>query len=115
MKPAKKALEFLLSLDEEKLVEAAASLGMPELTYLERALIARAEAVKEFNKVKEDFNHRYQTLTYQIESVCDHQWGETENHGNDHDGWSRVKITYYHSRTCTVCGKKEEFTSTSDY
>lgn len=110
-----KALEFLLSLDEDKIIEAAEKAGMPDLSYLERCIIARTELQKQFALLQKDFYEKLEALTKQIESECIHEWGETENLGDDHDGWSRVKITYYHRRTCKVCGKVDDFTSTSDY
>lgn len=110
-----KALEFLASLDEDKIIDAAEKAGMPDLTYLERAIIARDKLQKEFAIAQEEFYARYNALTKQIENECSHTWGVTENLGNDHDGWSKVKITYYHRRTCKICGKVENFTSTSDY
>lgn len=114
MKPADKALEFLKSLDEDKILEVAQEAGMPELPYLERLIIRRCKLVKEFRVAQEDFNHTYKSLTESIEQRCQHDWTEPELICDNSTKWSDVKLVATYRRKCKVCEKLDIFTKTSD-
>lgn len=55
-------------------------------------------------------------LDAQVEALCDacpHDWEELSR-GDDHDGYSRVAITYYVTYRCRVCDKRKTDTTTSE-
>jgi hypothetical protein len=63
----------------------------------------KAKIAKLYDQIKE------------VQAECPHDWEVVDSY-NDHDGWSRVTITYYERRKCRVCEKTETVeTGTSLY
>lgn len=41
----------------------------------------------------------------ELQEACSHEDYDVVSRYNDHDGWSKVEISWYESRKCRICDK----------
>lgn len=110
-----KALSWFESLSPEEQLEVLKTSGYKEETELSFLIGKRKNTIKALHDLQVSFLADISELTDKIESMCQHDWTESEFLYDDHDGWSKVKITSTYRCKCKVCGKVNTFTKTSSF
>jgi len=70
--------------------------------------------IKRLKKLKKEHVQEINSKIEELQNKCTHNFKEI-SHSDDHDGYSRVTITYTTTYKCKECGKLKEEKSYRDY